>query len=118
MELKWLLLLPVYRYAYIGMIANAYAKEQHVEGVNYSVYEVVLSTVFIGCAVLTYTKTTTITVLALCAISVLWAVVRMVENFTIFKMFNKHPFWFSLIGCLPGVMLYKAKEALRVLETM
>lgn len=40
-ELKWLLLLPVYRYAYIGMIANAYAKEQHVEGVNYSVYEVV-----------------------------------------------------------------------------
>lgn len=118
MELKWLLLLPVYRYAYIGMIANAYAKEQRVDGVNYSVYEVVLSTVFICCVILAYVKTTTYTILALCAVTVLWSVVRMVENFTIFKMFNKHPLWFSMIGCIPGVVLYKAREALRVLETM
>lgn len=118
MEFRWLLLLPVYRYAYIGMIANAYAKEQGTGGINYSVYEVVFSTIFTGCLSVVLWRTTTNTILMLCAISAMWGVLRTVENFIIFRMFNKHPALSALFGYLPGVILFNARAALKVLETM
>ena len=118
MEFKWLLFLPVYRYAYIGMIANAYAKEQDMQGVNYSLYEVILSSFFSLSVCLYVWYQTDIMLVTTCSILLLWCVVRIAESFTIFRLFNKHPVLFGCLCLVPGVLLYKASEALRVLNNM
>lgn len=111
MEFKWLLLLPVYRYAYIGMIANAYAKEQNMEGVNYSVYEVVISTafyMFVG-AYLRY-RNDYILYIAIGTV-VLWILLRYLEHFAVFRLFTKHPLCWASVSWIPGVLLWRAVVA-------
>lgn len=115
MEFKWLLFLPVYRFAYIGMIANAYAKEQNMQGVNYSLYEVILSSIFSLSACLLVRHQTDIILVTTCGAALMWGVVRVAESFTILRLFNKHPIIFACLCLVPGILLYKASEALRVL---
>lgn len=113
MELKWLLLLPVYRYCYIGMIANAYSKEQKLGGVDYSVGEVVVSTVCIILVIAYYYYPGTIMKLFVIAIGSMWILMRVLENYTVLKMFTKRPFLLAIVSWIPGVMLWQAITAWR-----
>lgn len=111
-----MLCMPVYRYAYIGMIANAYAKEQKMSNVNYSVYEVVLSSIFTVSLGLYLWQKSDITLVLMGGVALVWCVVRISESYTVFRMFNKHPVVFAILSLFPGVVLLKAREALIILS--
>lgn len=111
MELKWLLFLPVYRYAYIGMLANAYAKEQELGGVDYSVYEVVLSTATLVSGFVSCLYPSTLASVAFSLSGVIWAFLRFLEHFTIFSLMSKHPIWAALFSWIPGVLLWQSIRA-------
>lgn len=108
MECKWLLFLPVYRYAYIGLVANVYSIENRVMGVDYSVYEVVTSTmfyVFLGAYFLYHNH---LILYGLGAVTVFWIFLRFVELYSILCGFRKKAFLWSVISLVPGVLLYQA----------
>lgn len=110
-ECKWLLLLPLYHSTYVGLIANAYSREQKLDNMDYSTHEAVFTFI---CYVLTYLHVRlnnqyTLVVLAMfVAIKVL---LRFIENTCVYKMYYKHYILCALLGTVPGISLLFALQA-------
>lgn len=84
--------------------------------VNYSLYEVVLSSIFTVSLGLYLWQKSDITLVLMGGVALVWYIVRISESYTVFRMFNKHPVAFAILSLFPGVVLFKAKEALVILS--
>lgn len=110
MDLKWCLFLPVHRYAYIGMVANAYSGVLHLGGVDYSVYEVWCSVATYGLAILVYETRTWYACMFFGAAAFLWVLVRYIEYYTLMKATHKWACFWALLCFIPVVLFYNAER--------
>lgn len=115
-ESKWLLLLPIYRDMFMGIVANVAAEEIHREHPDYAVYQSILSSVA-ACVLIVYAfyPTTIIAMLAAFA-CILCVIVRISINYLLLSLHSMHAGVLSLFSWLPfmmfiySVMLKKFEE--------
>lgn len=116
MELRWLLLLPIYRTAYIGLIANAYSREQRHTNIDYSVYGVSIKCSIYALSLISYWKHSEALWYITYSLILVWAIYSLSLSYTILKLYTKHTLLWALISWLPGVTLYLAVCAERKLS--
>lgn len=109
--MKWMLLLPFYRQAYVGLIANAYAHEMGFEEQeDHSTYEVMIFAAEAGSLLLWWFCRTIYVGLIVAVVFILRAIIRFSTNLVLFQYHCKHPVFTALCSAMPGVLLYQASK--------
>ena len=108
MSYKGLLLLPVYRYAYIGMVANAYSNELSLGGVDYSVWEVVISTIAYVSLCILYSHRIMVWWFVAGSSVLLWFILRYIEYCALVRAVHGRVCIRALLCFIPGYLLVKA----------
>lgn len=113
MECKWLLLIPIEHSAYVGLIADAYTREQGTYGSDLSTCEAVTTILFYLCVFQYFSYQTVFIQYALFTVLLVKIILRFSEYLSIYSLYFKHKFVLAFLSLIPGVGILCALRARR-----